>query len=162
MKTFFYLVSCVSFLGTGALRSEEEKSGTHSQDLPLVTCEMKGSLGNQLFEVAATLAYAWDHGCVPIFPELNRDEFRLSYNRDNFFFRLDASDAPRPFSSFYEESFWLCSEKIPFQKDLKLSGLFQSWKHFHHHRDQLLEVFAPSRINGKLSDGKIWGPYFSS
>ena len=33
--------------------------------------------------------------------------------------------------------------KIPFKKDLLLEGFFQSWKHFHHYRDQILEVFSP-------------------
>jgi hypothetical protein len=35
----------------------------------LVTCDLRGGFGNQLFQVAATLAYAWDHGLVAVFSD---------------------------------------------------------------------------------------------
>ena len=113
-------------------------------DKPFVTCKIYGQIGNQLFQIATTLAYAWDHDAVPFFPALHNPAWRISYNKDRLFFRLNASPPQRPFLHFFTEKNWCSSEKIPFQKDLVLDGYFQSWKHFHHHQDKLLTLFAPS------------------
>ncbi len=121
------------------------------QEPPFVTCYLMGQLGNQLFQVATTLAYAWDYGAVPLFPRLNDADYRLRENRDQFFFRLNASSLPRPHASFFQGALDCGvenAEKIPFQRDLLLYGGFQSWKLFAHHKDELLEVFAPSEEVG--------------
>ena len=106
-----------------------------------------GQLGNQLFQIATTLAYAWDHNLNPLFPDLNRPNWRLNYNKDHLFFRLNPSKCPRPPQKKYYELKWHSSETIPFHKNLKLFGFFQSWIRFHHHRDRLLEIFAPSQTD---------------
>ena len=112
---------------------------------PFVTCELYGQLGNQMFQVAATLAYAWDYNAIPIFPELNRLDHRIAYNRDRLFFRLDPSPIPIPITKVFAESEWSSPNRIPFYADnLRLKGYFISWAHFHHHRDRLLQVLAPS------------------
>jgi Glycosyl transferase family 11 len=123
---------------------EQDEANAEPQVPPYVTCYLEGQLGNQLFKIATTLAYAWDYGAIPVFPDLNRSDYRLSENRDKIFFRLDPSSPPRPFSTQYVEIAWHSSEKIPFQRDQMLYGYYQSWKRFDHYRDRLLEVFAPS------------------
>jgi hypothetical protein len=129
----------VGLLMTSFLHAQE----TQMDPPPLVSCSLFGQLGNQLFQISTTLAYAWDYGAKPIFPELNKQEYRISYNRDHIFFRLDASAATRPWTSAYAASD--CStEKVPFKPDQYLQGYFQSWHHFHHHRDRLLDIFSPS------------------
>lgn len=110
-----------------------------------VTCRLYGQLGNQLFQIATTLSYAWDYGAIPVFPELHKEEDLISYNRDRIFFRLNASMPPRPFQEVFQESVYYSPERIPFKKDLILNGHFQSWRHFHHHRDKLLDIFAPAK-----------------
>ncbi len=111
---------------------------------PLVTCQFFGQLGNQLFIIATTMSYAWDHDAIPIFPGLFTEERRTSYNKDRLFFRLDTSSPPRPFLSIFRENLWHEFSPIPFKPDQILSGYFQSWKYFNHHRSKLLDVFAPS------------------
>lgn len=128
-----------------------------SQSDSLVTCKLSGQLGNQLFEIATTLAYAWDYNAQPLFPDLNNEEDRLSYNRDRIFFRLNSSPLPRKMRKVFRESKWYSGMRIPYQKDLKLVGFFQSWKHFDHQREKLLEVFAPAQadldyLNKKYGD----------
>ncbi len=116
-----------------------------------VTCGLFGQLGNQLFQIATTLAYAWDYGATPLFPELHKQEDRISYNKDRIFFRLNPSMPPKPFRELFQESAYYSSTRVPFRQDLVLYGHFQSWKHFHHHRDKLLSVFAPSNeVSEKL------------
>jgi hypothetical protein len=110
-----------------------------------VTCQLFGQLGNQLYQTSATLSYAWDLGAIPVFPAMQYVEADgVSYNRERIFHRLDSSEPPRPFLNVFKESELCIAEKIPFQKDLILSGHFLSWKHFHHYRDRLLATFAPS------------------
>lgn len=128
----------------GAIEKEEVKDP--SETPPYVTCYLEGQLGNQLFKIASTLAYAWDYGAIPLFPDLNRYDYRLNENRDKIFFRLDASSPPRPFTTHYVEIAWHSSEKIPFQRDQILYGYYQSWKRFDHYRDRLLQVFAPTEL----------------
>ena len=111
---------------------------------PYVTCEVKGGLGNQLFEIATTLAYAWDYGAHAVFPDLNPDNSSVRAPHRSFFFRLDSSVPARPFSTSYQEISWHSSEILPFRVDQKLIGYFQSWRRFDHYRDKLLELFAPS------------------
>lgn len=113
-------------------------------DSDLVTCKIYGQIGNQLFQIATTLAYAWDYQATPLFPGLHNPAWNISLNKDRLFSRLDASSPTRPFLNLFTESSWFSSQKIPFRKDQILDGYFQSWKHFHHHRRRLLEVFAPS------------------
>lgn len=111
----------------------------------MITAYLWGQLGNQMFLIAAALAYAWDHDAIAFFPDLNRPDYRLCHNRDAIFFRIDASAvAPRPFLYYFAESVWHSSEKIPVQPDQIIYGYFQSWKHFHHHRKKILAAFAPS------------------
>jgi len=111
---------------------------------PYVTCRLFGQLGNQLFQIAATLAYSWDYDAIPIFPDLHKEEDRISYNRDRIFFRLNPSMPSRPFINVFNEKNAYSPERIPFKRDLILCGYFQSWKHFHHHRNQILPILAPS------------------
>lgn len=133
------LIFLPMFLAQAPIQAANESS--------YVSCELKGQLGNQLFEIAAALAYAWDYDLEPIFPELNKGEWNIYYNRDSIFFRLNASPLPRPpLSQFYEPSCYQDHpEKPSFHRDQYLHGYFQSWIHFHHQRSRLLEIFAPSK-----------------
>ena len=111
---------------------------------PFVTCKIYGQIGNQLFQIATTLAYAWDYQARPIFPALHNPAWNISYNKDRLFSKLDASSPTRPFLNLFTEKNWCTYQKIPFQKDQVLDGYFQSWRYFHHHKEKLLKVFSPS------------------
>jgi len=112
---------------------------------PFVTCDLRGGLGNQLFQIATTLSYAWEYDAKPIFPGLLSNEMRIADHKDRIFFRLDAIESPKPFPNHFYEANWHSSEQIPFRPDQKLFGYFQSWKRFDLYRDQLLNLFAPSK-----------------
>ncbi len=113
-------------------------------DQPFVTSQIYGQLGNQLFQIAATLAYSWDYQAIPLFPGLHNPSWNISYNRDKLFSHLNTSMPPRPVLNLFKESSWCSAERIPFYKDLLIDGYFQSWKHFHHHRTKILKTFSPS------------------
>ncbi len=109
-----------------------------------ISCNVMGQLGNQLFQIATTLAYAWDYNAFPIFPELNYQGWNRPYNRDHIFFRLAIPSTFPPHMFRVEEQYIGSTEQIPYQPNMVLDGYFQYWKRFHHHRDSLLEILKPS------------------
>lgn len=131
------LIPIAIFCSAATLNAQQER--------PFVTCKISGQLANQMNQIASTLAYAWDFDAEPFFPELNKAEWNISYNRDHFFFRLNSSSPPRPVKHVYFEPEEIKGLPISFQPDQYLSGdCFFCWGLFHRYRDRLLEVFAPS------------------
>ncbi len=121
---------------------------------PLVTCRVYGQLGNQLYQLATTLSYSWDHGAVAIFPGLHNPAYRISTNKDRLFFRLNDSQPTRPFLHEFKETCWFSKERVPFREDLILDGYFQSWHHFHHHFQKIKEIFSPSAFTLEVLSSK--------
>jgi hypothetical protein len=121
-----------------------------------VSVKLGGQLGNQLFRIATTLAYAKDNGLTPLFPDLHLESDNISYNRDRIFFRLNSHESPLPLKPYKIDR--LNYSKIPEGlKDITLDSGFFSWKYFDHHRNLILEQFAPSeevtqRLETKYAD----------
>lgn len=107
-----------------------------------VSSANNGQLANQLFCVATTLAYAWDNDLIPVFPFLNTPDAGKSFNRDHIFFRLNTMQAPKSLSRYTNRK--IDYIPIPSAKDVFLDGPFFSWRYFHHRREKLLEILAPS------------------
>ncbi|MBI2743552.1 MAG: alpha-1,2-fucosyltransferase [Chlamydiales bacterium] len=111
-------------------RAEEEKG--------FVIANIYGQLGNNLFQVAAASALAWDNGVDPYFPS-----FRSSspvYQR--VFFRVNRRPPHQNISFEWNEPSYAYTP-IPYQPNMRMIGYFQSEKYFAHHRERLLELFAP-------------------
>jgi len=111
---------------------------------PYITCHLRGQLGNHLHQIATTLAYAWDHNAEPIFPELNRKDLNIPMNRERIFFRLSSSPLPRPIRHTFEHRNNFEKIDIPVRPDQNLNGQFQTWKYYDHHREKIINTFAPS------------------
>ncbi len=116
-------------------------SNAYAEDNPYVIGSILGRLGNQMFEVATTCALAWDNNAEPYFPDfipllphsesLHHVLFRCAlYPPKNEI----SCEWATPVSGY---------EPIPFTNGMKLSGYSQSEKYFAHHRDRLLQFFAP-------------------
>jgi hypothetical protein len=112
---------------------------------PFVVGRISGQMGNQMFQLATTMAYGWDFNAIPYFPDLNKQEDRISYNRNRIFFRFNSLPPPRPILNVFTESNAYSARRIPFRIDQQICGCFQSWKHFDHHRDKILPLLAPSQ-----------------
>jgi len=140
MKIFSLAIYCIAALSALA---EEEK--------PYVIARIKGQLGNNLFNIAAASALAWDHGANPYFPELaNRHEPNHPGNvplfLEHVFFRC-ATVLPESLRGVPETSYWrepsFRYHPIRYTPNMVAEGYFQSEKYFAHHRDRILELFAP-------------------
>lgn len=112
---------------------------------PYATCWIAGQLGNQMCQVATTLVYAWDNGLDPLFPQLQKTTLNTSFNRDNFFFRLNSSPLPREPKMEFQVDYWWQPDPIPPGEDVHLKGHYFNKIRYHHHLDKLREVFAPSK-----------------
>lgn len=109
---------------------------------PYVTGALLGQLGNQLFEVAAISAVAWDNDAAPYFPDLAATGRDPDSYYQRVLFRLNVTPPSRDVSTEFGAPAYGYAT-IPYQPGMKLSGYFQNEKYFAHHRARLLELFAP-------------------
>lgn len=102
----------------------------------MVTCNLIGRLGNQMFQIAACAAHAWRTG----------QDFRIPYHS------LDVSIWPTYFEfekhtgkyiapNFYEEPSHAYTPIPETLHDVKLHGYFQSEKYFKDYRQQIIDLF---------------------
>jgi len=113
-----------------------------------VSCNFQGQLGNQMFQVAAAIGYALDHGCKAIFPSGKQAVSGIS-NFEYVFHRLNTEYIPEKGKYTYYESHNTSNviyKNIPYEKGryICLDGGYQSPKYFERHEKQIREIFAPS------------------
>lgn len=105
---------------------------------------LAGGLGNQMFEVAAAASLAKDNNAVLI---INNEEHilpnqgrNINNYTDNIFSRI-VLDTNLPIQNTYtwEPSVY---KPIPYSKNLKTRGHFQSYKYFDHNRDYIKKLFT--------------------
>ncbi len=150
VKKLILVLSCCLYLLIFLVHSELITLPSFAPQKPddgklhYVSVKLGGQLGNQLFKIATTLAYAKDNHLIPLFPDLHLDADNISYNRGRIFFHLDSSDSPVPLKDYLLQR--VNYEKIPVgMQDVCLDGGMFSWKFFDHHKDFILEQFAPSQ-----------------
>lgn len=107
-----------------------------------------GRLGNQLFQAATLLSLQWDHKYKVYFPYNKYPFINILFKdskdvlkRDNFKVIKDNQD--QTYQSTHISTYIPLELDGKEQKDLLLSGYFQSYKYFHHHRDKLIKLFRP-------------------
>ncbi len=116
---------------------------SHEKDY--ATCHLWGQLGNQMFQVATTVAYALDHQCEPIFPNLvSTLNGHLNYHY--VFHRLNIHPPGGEVFYDHEETTNGRYESLPYEsgKNIRLIGYYQVEKYFAHHKEYITELFAPS------------------
>ena len=105
---------------------------------PIVIGELYGQMGNNLFQVAVASALAWDNHAEAYFPKLGS----LPTLHHHLFSRCKMLLPDNKISfEWHEPTF--AYQPIPFYENMHLIGYFQSEKYFSHHRDRLLNLFAP-------------------
>lgn len=114
----------------------------------MITCDLKGGLGNLLFQISAAYSLGLDNqdsvyidmnsgvkSCTPHFTVVN-------VYKDNIFCRL--TDSPlKDHKNHYQEP-TLRYSPIPYTPDLYIHGYFPCEKYFKHHRQEILNLFAPN------------------
>ncbi len=114
-----------------------------ADEKPFVIGKLQYELGNQMFQVAATVAFALDHGYEPYFPDLaSCPWWGIPDNYRYVFWRLNPSKPQGMVESIYREE--EVKFPLPTHPNARLEGYFQSEGYFAHHRDEILRLFAPS------------------
>ena len=116
-----------------------------------VTCDFIGQLGNQMFQIAATVAYALENHCEPIFPNLLYAEYGRE-NYQNVFYRLNLDTSKHVSFLLYDQEgpwpgHWIYTP-IPCEplSNLRLRGYFQTEKYFKKYENYIRELFAPKEV----------------
>ena len=103
--------------------------------------QLTGQLGNQLFVIAATVSLALDHDAIPVFPDFLFDKTNgIPLNFEKVFYHLNTTKPGDLYE--YHEPFYHYAP-IPYIENMRLCGYFQSEKYFKHHKEEILELFAP-------------------
>lgn len=120
--------------------------GISGKEPPFVTVKLKeGQLGNQFFMIAAAVSLALDHEAEAVFPWLDTvTTWGVPVNREKIFHRCISREIR---SSSIEYTYIEKKREympIPYRPNMEICGYFQSEKFFRHHKQEVLELFAPS------------------
>jgi hypothetical protein len=117
----------------------------------MISCFLQGGLGNQMFQIAATLSFAWENGVESEF-NLNIHNLPLQGNKaiiykDIFFKNLKLTDDNllNKCKIYTEPNFHY--DTIPdyvSKENYLLNGYFQSEKYFIKYRDKIVDYFKPN------------------
>lgn len=114
----------------------------------MITGQLIGGIGNQLFIMATILAYSLKHNmdyCLPRKvhqPHYPTDKDH-SYNFPNAKYCDTELNLP-----IYTEPHYHYSE-IPYMPDVCLNGYFQSYKYFNNYKDEIIKLFGFDDIETK-------------
>ncbi|MEX0961995.1 MAG: alpha-1,2-fucosyltransferase [Simkaniaceae bacterium] len=119
-----------------------EGSELFDSEKPFVSHHPRGQLGNQLFQASAGLSCALDHDAQYILPLKTGNQYPEVFWR---FPKRTLPDGKRS-SWNHEMAYNKTALYVPinYQDNLIIHGFFLSYKYFDHHREKLLELFAPS------------------
>ena len=114
------------------------------QSKPIISNKLMNQLGNQMFQIAATLALAWDNNAEAVFEDLQtKQKLNIPFNYKNLFFRLKTRLPEGVVLSKAKSGGSFYYRPIRFYPNSQYS-FFSPWmKHFDHHRDKLLKIFTP-------------------
>lgn len=118
-----------------------------AEEKTYVTCMLWGELGNQMFEIANATAYGLDHQCEPVFfgfSEAAAGNLNLQY----VFQRVHVltRDHGIKFIDYHHSVFTPLYAPIPYEpgKNIRILGHYQNERYFVHHKDDIMQLFAPS------------------
>lgn len=114
---------------------------------PFVIGELIGQFGNQLFIIAAATSLALDNGAEAIFPDLvgtTDPVFNIPLNYEKVFFHLNTAKPAQDIEYYFRENGFHYTP-IPYKPNMYLFGFFQSEKYFVNHKNEILQLFAPSQ-----------------
>ncbi len=107
-----------------------------------ISATLMGELGNQMFQIAATMALSYEHNMEPVFPDLLKTNYNQLNNYENIFYKLNPQRIRRKFF-VYNEPFFAYKEINPVRNTL-LNGHFTSEKYFLNYKEQIIDLFSPS------------------
>lgn len=113
----------------------------------MISCNLLGGIGNQMFQIATAHAFGLRHGIMSCFNlegcyTPNQGNTSLNY-KDSVFKNLNRENVI--FSTLYNEPKFSYQE-IPYHENLLLNGYFQSEKYFNDFKNEIITMF---HLSGK-------------
>ena len=119
------------------------------QENNIITCNLMGGLGNQLFQICATIVHGMRTGRKIVFPDI--DVINVGTSRPTYWddFLSGIKTLTRPpdyianhkFTNYNENSFHYSDITVPKTMcDLRMNGYFQSYKYFDSKKDVLFKI----------------------
>jgi hypothetical protein len=128
----------------------------------MIYCNLKGGLGNMMFQIAASKSLSLDNNTDCSFPnlyhhlsylnnEINHNQ-NLKHSNDylKIFNKLNTSSPNSNFKQIHYPFEYVNS--LPINENVMIDGFFQSEKYFVHHRKLVIDFFDFSFINKKYID----------
>ena len=120
----------------------------------MIYCNLKGGLGNMLFQIAATKSISIDNKTECSFPNLythlqylNSDKsYNPSLNHSGEYMSIlkNLKTTPSTTNKVYRYPFTYL-QPPPFDNDVIIDGFFQSEKYFVHNRESILNFIKPTQ-----------------
>ena len=110
----------------------------------MITAQLKGGLGNMMFQIAATYALALDNNDTSALihqTPINQGNPSLTYV-ENILSRVKFVDKLNLISTYHEPNYHF--QKLPYKDGLRLNGYFQSERYFIHRDKEVRDLFRPT------------------
>ena len=112
----------------------------------MITCNLHGRLGNNLFQIATLISIAKRANVDFILPSTTHAGHRGDIYADFSMFGYNFKRGKYETNVIYNEKDFSYSPNYPVHDNLKISGFFQSWKYFEDIKDLLISTyFSPSQ-----------------
>jgi len=111
----------------------------------MVSCKLRGGLGNYMFQIATTISLAIDNKDKYEFYIIGTTKVHqhiITYMGSIFSDVNILDTSPKQYNVYHEPEF--SYNKIPYQNDLLLCGYFQSEKYFKHNQNEIIDLFSPT------------------
>lgn len=122
-----------------------------------ISCEIKGGLGNQLFQIATTHIFGLQYGLEPIIKKIDCSPSAFDSRPvywDSIFHKIQTCPVNEfkkiNFNRINETSLRFNHFELSSDKSYFLDGYFQSPKYFNQNRDKILDLFQLDEINSNL------------
>ena len=116
-----------------------------------VSPRMLGRLGNQMFEIATALSFAFDNNCDfvvslerGIYNSMDGTQYPPTKYKTNIFRYIKFVEKLENFDTWHEKDYWYQKINYDFSKNLLLNGYFQSEKYFKHNKQLILDLYRPT------------------
>lgn len=133
--------------------SKPQKVKTHKKNNldKYVSPRMLGRLGNQMFEIATAVSFAFDNNCDfvvslerGIYNSMDGTEYPPTNYKTNIFRYIKFVEKLENYDTWNEKDYLYQKINYDFSKNLRLNGYFQSEKYFKHNKQLILDLYRPT------------------
>jgi len=123
----------------------------------MISCQIVGRLGNQMFLIATTYSLALDNNATAVFPKtiggITPTKKETCFHKETILRKIDFTEDMSFIRHVHEEPSDFSFSPIEYKEGLYLIGYFQSEKYFKHNREAILKLFEPQeKLQNQLSE----------